>query len=230
VAAVIDSAGDRYEADMVVRAIGVEPNIDFLAGADVPTRAGVLVDEHLKSGAPDVWAAGDCAEIQFPGQERTVIHKLWYTAQPQGWVAGENMAGGEATYQLTFQYQSAMFMDLDFCSYGEMPTSHNDLREENLTAANGLDAIRLVHDGTLVVGASFLGRALTKEDIEHMATSGMALDEARAAVDRVFSDRYGDRAPRSRIAEPRRLSRRPYFWPFSLQSVRRGWTALTGGF
>jgi hypothetical protein len=123
-----------------------------------------------------------------------------------------------------------MFLDLDFCSYGEMPTPHNQLQEENITAGNGLDSIRLVHDGERVVGASFLGRALTKEDLEHLATSAVALDEARAAVQRVFSDQYGDRAPRSKIAEPRRLSRRPYSWPFSLQSARRGWTALTGGF
>lgn len=230
VSAVIDNTGDRYEADIVVRAIGVEPNVEFLSGSGVPTKTGVLVDERLQSGAEEVWAAGDCAEIQFPGQERTTIQKLWYTAQPQGWVAGENMAGGSATYQLTFQYQSAMFMDLDFCSYGEMPTPHNGLQEENVSGGNGLDSIRLVHDGERVVGASFLGRALTKEDIEHMAISGMALDEARGRVQRLFSDTYGDRAPRSRVAEPVSQSRRPYFWPFSLKSARRGWATLTGGF
>lgn len=57
-----------------------------------------------------------------------------------------------------------------------------------------------------------------------------ALDEARGGVERVFSGKYGDQAPRSKVAGPRSLSRRPYFWPFSLKSARRDWALLTGGF
>jgi len=221
VCAVIDSAGDRHETDLVVRAIGVDPRIGFLEGSGTECGAGVLVNEHLATSAPDVWAAGDCAEVRLPGQERTVIQKLWYTAQPQGWVAGDNMAGVDATYQSPPNYQSAMFMDLDFASYGEMPAPWNDFSEENLGAENGVDAIRLVHDGECVVGASVLGTALTKEDAEHMVESAMPLDEAVRLTRTSFGRRVPDRAPTARIARRHRLSRRPYLWPFGREKTWR---------
>ncbi|MFQ5808853.1 MAG: NAD(P)/FAD-dependent oxidoreductase [Armatimonadota bacterium] len=214
VRAVVDDAGDRYEADLVMRCIGVGPTIWFLEGSGVETDTGVLVDDRLKNKAPDVWAAGDCAEIQFPGRERATIQKLWYTAQPQGWAAGENMAGGDTKYELMTPYTSAMFMDLDFCSYGEMPAPWNDLQEQSVTAPNEIDCARLIHDGERVMGASFLGTGLTKQDIEHLVDSSLSVPEAVETLQRVLGGAILDRAPRARIAEQRRLSRRPVFWPF----------------
>lgn len=228
VSAVIDDQGDRYEADIVIRSIGVEPATGFLEGSGIDCDRGVLVDDRLKNAAPHVWAAGDCAEIQFPGMDRTMIQKLWYTAQPQGWVAGENMTGGDATYDLTFQYQSAMFMDLDFCSYGNMPGPGSDYQEQTTVAGNGLDALRIVHDGSSVVGASFLGRAMTKRDIEHLVDTHMPLEQAVALAERALRGGYGDRAPAERVAERERLSRRPYLWPFGERPALRSWFGLTG--
>ena len=221
VTGIVDDAGAGYEVDLVARCIGVTPNIGFLEGSDVECDTGILVDERMKNSAADVWAAGDCAEIKFPGQERTVIQKLWYTAQPQGWVAGENMAGGDARYELTPMYFAAMFMDLDFCGYGEMPAPWNEHQEQSIVAGNGVDCIRLVHDDERMVGATFLGTALTKEDVEHMVSSRMPLAEAVSNAQRIFGDKPVDRAPVSQIAERRRLSRRPLFWPFGARKTWR---------
>ncbi len=220
VSAVIDDAGDRYEVDLVVRSIGVSAAMEFLDGSGIESDRGILVDECMRTSDADVFAAGDCAEIKFPGQERTVIQKLWYTAQPMGWVAGEMMTGGECHYEQTTPYTSAMFMDLDFCSHGEVPAPWNDYEEHNIEAPNGLDCLRLVHEDERLVGATFLGTALTKEDLEHMVSTSMTLSAAIASVQRVFGDKVSDRAPRARIGERRRLSRRPPFWPFG---TRRTW-------
>ncbi len=230
IAAIVDDTGDRLECDMLVRSIGVEPAIGFLRDSGVATDTGVLADDRMKNPAEDVWTAGDCAEVRFPGEERTRIIKLWYVAQPQGWVAGENMTGGNVRYELPVQYQAAMFMDLDFCSYGEMPSDHNDLEEHSITAPNGVDSVMLVHDGTRLMGASLLGTALTKEDIEHLVTSQIPLAEAVATVTGIFGGTLYDRAPRSRITEHRPASRRPDYWPFGRRKTRRGWFELTGGF
>jgi len=228
--AVIDSDGERLETDLLVRAIGVEPAIGWLEGSEVATGRGVVVDERLANAAPDVYAAGDCAEVRRPGEERGVIDKLWYTARPMGWVAGENMAGGNAIYEELPQFQTAMFMDLDFASCGEMPDERNGLQEHNLTAPNAYDSVMLVHDGERVRGCSFLGRALTKEDIEHLVEERMPLADAITACARVLDGQMYDRAPLSRIAERERLSRRPGLWPFGDQRVQRGLWKLTGGF
>ncbi len=213
VQAVVGDQGARYEADVVIRAIGVAPNVGFLEGSGIETGSGVKVDDRLQTTVENVWAAGDCAEIDLPGRGRSVIEKLWYTAQPQGWVAGENMAGGERRYEPATLYQSAMFMDLDFCSYGDMPAPWNSYEEESVDARNGEDCLRLVHDGGVVVGASFLGKALTKEDIEHLVVERRPLAEARAAAAAVLRGRGYDRAPVSRLSPRRAWSRRPNLWP-----------------
>jgi NAD(P)H-nitrite reductase large subunit len=205
---------------VAVRAIGVEPRVDFLAGSGVECGAGVRVDEGMRSSVPEVWAAGDCAEIRFPGAAEGVVQKLWYTAQPMGWVAGENMAGGEARYERRPEYQAAKFLELDFTSYGRMPTREQPLAEETLVAGNGVEALRLVGEGGRVVGASFVGTGLTKEDLEQMVQARMTVPAARGAAREALGRRRADRAPVARVAPRARLSRRPEDWPFG---ARRTW-------
>jgi len=98
--------GRTIEAGMIVCGAGVRPNVDFLAGPGPSTGSGqaievargVLVNERQETSAPDVYAAGDCAEgFDFLSGERAV-HAIWPTAIDQGRVAGANMAGGSQTY------------------------------------------------------------------------------------------------------------------------------------
>ncbi|MDO8611807.1 MAG: FAD-dependent oxidoreductase, partial [Dehalococcoidia bacterium] len=90
--------GRTIEAGMIVCGAGVRPNVDFLAGSGIEVARGVLVNERQETSAPDVFAAGDCAEgFDFLSGERAV-HAIWPTAIDQGRVAGANMAGGSQTY------------------------------------------------------------------------------------------------------------------------------------
>ena len=104
-----DSAGNvtavrtnegRYETDCVVVAIGVVPNTSWLTGSeiDLEDRGGIIVGQGLKTSAPDVFAAGDCASVRwFDGSRRP--EQLWYTARDQGRVAGRALLGDAAEYQ-----------------------------------------------------------------------------------------------------------------------------------
>src|SRR3990170_2556271 len=90
--------GKTYDADMIVCGAGVRPNVDFLVGSGIEVARGVLVNERQETSAPDVYAAGDCAEgFDFLSGERAV-HAIWPTAIDQGRVAGANMAGDSRTY------------------------------------------------------------------------------------------------------------------------------------
>ncbi|MGM0493305.1 MAG: NAD(P)/FAD-dependent oxidoreductase [Armatimonadota bacterium] len=233
VSAAIDSEGDRIPCDIAVRAIGVEPAIGWLENSAVEIDRGVIVNQRMENAAEDVWAAGDCVEVHYPDQAPEIV-KLWYTARPMGWVAGENMASadgpGDAIYEEEQQYQTAMFTDLDFASYGEMPTEDNDLEPHNITAANEYDSVMLVHDGHIVVGCSVLGRALTMEDTEHIVDSQMPLADAIEACESVLTGGMYDRAPKNRIAKRDPLSRRPPLWPFGSERAQKGLWKLTGGF
>ena len=81
-------AGDEIPCELVVSAIGVVPNTKFLEGSGLALSKGgaIEVDAALKASAPDVWAAGDCANVTWADGSRRP-EQLWYTARDQGRVA-----------------------------------------------------------------------------------------------------------------------------------------------
>ena len=85
--------GSSIPCDLVAVAVGVRPQIDLARTAGLPCARGVLVDEHLRAGDPDIFAAGDIAEITDPATGRGVLDVLWNVAATKGRVAGLNMAG-----------------------------------------------------------------------------------------------------------------------------------------
>jgi NADH dehydrogenase FAD-containing subunit len=56
------SNGAKVDADLVICATGVTPNIGFLQQSGVACAHGVLTDEYLQTNVPGIYAAGDCAE------------------------------------------------------------------------------------------------------------------------------------------------------------------------
>lgn len=98
VEAVRTSDGRRLRCDFVVAGIGVTPDIDFLAGSGILTGDGIVVDDHLRTSDPDVFAAGDVAAFPDPvfGVRRRVEH--WDNAVKQGRLAARNMLGQGLPY------------------------------------------------------------------------------------------------------------------------------------
>src|SRR5215471_773614 len=62
VSGVITTGGARIACDMVIMAIGVEPIIDFVKRSGIPCGRGVQVNSDMRTGAPDIYAAGDILE------------------------------------------------------------------------------------------------------------------------------------------------------------------------
>jgi NAD(P)H-nitrite reductase large subunit len=90
--------GDRVPCDLVVIAIGVVPRMELVAGTDVKTNRGIIVDRFMRTNVPDVYASGDVAEAyDFILNENRLL-ALWPLAQLEGRVAGYNMAGKKADY------------------------------------------------------------------------------------------------------------------------------------
>lgn len=85
--------GDRLDCDLLAVAIGVRPRSELARDAGLRVGRGVLVDEHMQTSAPDVFAAGDVAEVLDPRSGRTQLDTLWSAACRQGAIAGDNMAG-----------------------------------------------------------------------------------------------------------------------------------------
>lgn len=90
--------GERVRCLAVVVATERIPAIGFLSGSGVKTGAGVVVDDYFRTSVPNIYAAGDCAEL-FDGETRiSRINFGWRSAIKQGRIAGENMAGAGKRY------------------------------------------------------------------------------------------------------------------------------------
>ena len=83
--------GSRLPADVVVMGVGVRPNTALAETAGLGMDRGVLVDEQMRTSAPDVFAAGDIARYPAGGASWRIEH--WAVAQAQGRTAARNMLG-----------------------------------------------------------------------------------------------------------------------------------------
>lgn len=90
--------GRNLRCDLVAYAVGVRPRTDLARLAGIACDKGILTDEALRTNLPDIFAAGDCAQVYDPVSERSVIDSLWSPAREQGYAAGLNMAGKTTPY------------------------------------------------------------------------------------------------------------------------------------
>jgi 3-phenylpropionate/trans-cinnamate dioxygenase ferredoxin reductase component len=90
--------GRHLECDFVVVGIGVQPRTRLPAQGGLAIGDGILVDEHLRTSAPDVFAAGDVAGAQHPFYGERVRVEHWANALRQGPVAARNMLGAGESY------------------------------------------------------------------------------------------------------------------------------------
>jgi 3-phenylpropionate/trans-cinnamate dioxygenase ferredoxin reductase subunit len=92
------AGGDKFVADAIVVGIGMVPNDKLAIQAGLDVDNGVLVDEHCRTSALDVYAIGDVANGYHPlfGEHMRIEH--WQHAQHQAKVAAENMTGTATAY------------------------------------------------------------------------------------------------------------------------------------
>lgn len=111
-------SGSRLPAQIVVIAVGVRPNTGLAEKAGIEVNRGILVDDHMRTSAPDVYAAGDCTEGYDPllGETRPIA--IWPGAYMQGEVAGLNMAGADEAYVGSIPMNSIQVCGLPTISVG----------------------------------------------------------------------------------------------------------------
>jgi NAD(P)H-nitrite reductase large subunit len=94
----------QIDCQMVAFAIGIKPRVDLALQAGLKTQRGVLVDASLHTSQPDIFAAGDVAQIFDPLSGEYLLDSLWRPAIEQGWIAGLNMVGGNYDYEKKYPF------------------------------------------------------------------------------------------------------------------------------
>jgi len=85
--------GTILSCDLLAYAIGVRPQTGLAKQSALEVDCGILVNEYLQTNDPNIFAAGDVAQVYDPFSKRSVIESLWTPAREQGTAAGLNMAG-----------------------------------------------------------------------------------------------------------------------------------------
>jgi NAD(P)H-nitrite reductase large subunit len=147
----------ELEADAVIMATGIRTNLDWLAGSGVEVNRGVVVDDHLRSSVPNVYAAGDVAEGRdFVTGERA-IHAIEPTAMEHGRIVGANMAGQPLAYRGSLLMNIVDVADLEIASFGAWDSATADV--SSAVKPDRPAYRKLLWQGDRLVGAIILGVA-----------------------------------------------------------------------
>ena len=90
--------GRTLLCDILAYAIGIHPRVELARESGLAIDRGVLANEYLQTSNPDVYVAGDVAQVYDPLSKRSIIDSLWGPAREQGYTAGLNMAGQRTAY------------------------------------------------------------------------------------------------------------------------------------
>ena len=121
VRAVVTTAGEEIACQWVGLATGVTPNLTLAKTSTIETDRGILVDEHLRTTIPNVYAAGDCAQHRHPAAGEIPIEQLWYTGRMQGETVAHTICGQPTPYRRGIWFNSAKFFNLEYQTYGQAP-------------------------------------------------------------------------------------------------------------
>ena len=112
------SNGKRFDADLVVAGIGVEPLTEIAEAAGIQIQNGIVVNDFLETSAPNVYAAGDVANYQdvLFGKRRRIEH--WDNAVKQGQYLARRLSGRPERFENIPYFFSDIF-DLSYEFWGD---------------------------------------------------------------------------------------------------------------
>ncbi len=93
------SDGSEIPCDMAVIGKGVLPALSFVPREKIAADLGILVNEHMETRVPGIYAAGDVAEFTDIARGIPWVNAIWPEAVNQGRIAGMNMSGKPVGYK-----------------------------------------------------------------------------------------------------------------------------------
>lgn len=144
------------EADLIILATGVHPNVSFLEGTGARIEQGIVVDEHMRTTVPCIYAAGDVAQGRDFSTGEWVVHALQPTATEHGRVAALNMVGKPMPYRGSLSMNVLDTVGLISHTFGEWKGREGGEVVELADEARFLYT-RLCFDGEYMVGAITIG-------------------------------------------------------------------------
>ncbi len=111
-------SGEEVDFDVLVVAVGVRPNTGLAEMAGCAVNRGILLDDHMQTTAPDIYAAGDCTVSHDISCDTDRILAILPNAYMQGETAGMNMAGGNRAFDKAIPMNASGFLGLHMITAG----------------------------------------------------------------------------------------------------------------
>jgi NAD(P)H-nitrite reductase large subunit len=150
------TTGERLPADLYLSAVGVKPDIGWLAGSDVAIGNGIVVDEHMQTSVAGIYAAGDVADAVDCVTGQRQVNAIQPNAVDQGRIAALNMAGVRTSSVGSLAFNVLDTLGLVSSSFGAWQGIPGGEATEFVDAPHWR-YIRLEFDGDRLVGANVVG-------------------------------------------------------------------------
>ena len=121
-------SGQSLASDCIIAGIGIMPSTDIAETAGILCDNGIVVDEHLQTSDPGVFAAGDVARFPYHALSSLMRVEHWDNAVSQGRLAGRNMAGAHEAYEHMPYFFSDMF-EYGYEAVGDVNTSYDTVED-----------------------------------------------------------------------------------------------------
>jgi NADPH-dependent 2,4-dienoyl-CoA reductase/sulfur reductase-like enzyme len=188
--------GQELPCDILGVAIGVAPRTELARSIDLPTGRGILVSERFETELPDIFAAGDCAEVLDPVTGKRSVDALWSVANEQGRAAGDNLAGHPTTYQRPASFNVTRIGGITTTVIGAVGTGGRDddlvslsrgdtfLWREQLDgfttiSTEGANRLRLVVGPDRIAGAVVMGDQSLSYRLQHLVRGRVDISAVR---------------------------------------------------
>ncbi len=171
--------GEKLPCQFVGLTVGVSPNVDFLKNTPLSINRGIKVNNYLETNQLDVYAIGDCVELETPQPGRRPIEAIWYTGKMMGETVAYSIVGKKVQYNPDIWFNSAKFFDIEYQVYGDIramkPDEHETIYWEH---ADGKHAIRINFDKNTegVVGFNLMGVRYRHEVCEKWIKEGSKVE------------------------------------------------------
>lgn len=189
--------GTRIACDIVGVAVGTQPRLELPRQIGLETGRGIFTDDGLRTADPDIYAAGDAAEVLDPRTGKRGIDALWSVAIAQGRVAGANMAGaslsctprpapfnvtkigGVTTTLIGSVGGGGRDGDLIALARGDSNAWREQLDGFAVATDQGADHLRLVLGEDRILGAVVMGDQSLSRPLLHVIRNRLDIREVR---------------------------------------------------
>ncbi len=152
------STDEIIPCEMVIEAVGLSPNLDFLKGTEARVNIGIIIDNYMRTTIPDVYAAGDVTESKDAITGQSNVHAVWPRASEQGYTAGLNMIGFEKEYIGGYGMNSVSFFGVSCISMGDVKTEKPNFEILVKETPEDFKYTKIILENDKIRGAITVGR------------------------------------------------------------------------